>query len=256
MNNVYKKHHIEYLSSSTVNMFIYSPAKCMMKLAGYSGQVGSSAWRGSGVDVALCNRIKNPKISLEECKRIAHNLYDQEVALAKKENRAEADWKIDKEREIMNGCIDQGELSFVTKYRDKKVIDTQGKLEMMLDDIAVPYIGYYDILFEDRVVDLKSKGAQVSAPSNSDQRQVSFYAYATGREPWLAYLSKKELREFKVSNPKNHVENLRQAIFALEKILSFSDDIIECCQLVYPNFDDWMFSETDKINAHKIWRIK
>jgi len=250
-NNVFEKHNIDHLSASTINLFIAQPAMCLLKLTGYKSQVGASAWRGSSVDKTLTTALQFDDMTLEVAKSNAEKTfntyrYDEDI---------ETD-KIKKELSITEKCIDRAFEDLLPKYRGKELIGSQGKIEVMLDDVPVPFIGYYDWLFEDKVIDLKTKGQRTNKPDTSHKRQLALYERATGKKPYVIYVSPNEIKEFSIDDSKDHLENMRTASLALEKILSFSDDIQECCRVLYPDFDHWIWSEQDQLEAKKIWSIK
>ena len=120
----------------------------------------------------------------------------------------------------------------------------------------MPFIGYTDLLFSDKVIDLKTKAQNVSKPPLSDCRQLAIYEKATGRTPWVVYITHKEVRQFMIEDCDKHLDAIRSAALSLEKILSVSDDIEECCRFLYPDLDHWMWSEQDKVEASRIWRMK
>ena len=250
-NNAFSRHGIEYLSANTINTYIAQPAMALLKLWGYRSEVGASAWRGTAVDRTLtdCLSFKDmtEEIAVAKAKKIFNEQhYNEDVDPE----------KVKKELSITERCIKSAFYYLLPDYRGKDLIGSQGKIEVMLDDVPVPFIGYYDWLFADKVVDLKTKGQRTNNPDTSHKRQLALYEKATGKKPYIVYISPNEVKEFSVDDSKNHLENMRTAALALEKILSFSDDIEECCRLLYPDFDHWMWSEQDQNEAKKIWRIK
>lgn len=251
-NDAFTRHNIGHLSASTINLFISNPAMCLMKLAGYSSEAGPAAWRGIGADRAISAMIDNKNMSLESAENIA-NIEFKDCARSAKS--APDEKKLAKEETHMMKCLAVASEFFVPNCREKKLEGIQGKIEVMLGDVPIPFIGYYDLLFDDQVVDIKTKSYAMSKPTYSDCRQVSLYQLATGKEPWLAYITHKELREFRVSDAESWLKQVEKAAFALERLLSFSDDIEECCRCVFPDLDHWMFSGQDRINAEKIWRM-
>ena len=44
-------------------------------------------------------------------------------------------------------------------------------------------------------------------------------------------------------------------MFNIQKFLSVSADPQELASLLYPNFDDWRWTDDLKIEAMKIWRM-
>jgi len=250
-NNAYDLHNIEYLSASRINLFIADPAMCLLRMTGYTSYAGASAWRGNGVDKALTTAVQFPEIEI-----------DNVISMGKKEMSKNVDLtsgyteKYLKEEKVMERCISQAFEGFIQKYRKKTMIGSQGRISLMLDDVPIPFIGYYDWLFEDCVIDLKSKSQRTSKADESVRRQLSIYSKATGKPPIVAYVSPNEVNEIEIQDVEKHIDNIRTAVFSLERILSYSDDIEECCRLLYPNFDHWMWSEADITQAKKIWKIK
>mgnify|MGYP003132538091 CR=1 FL=1 len=250
-NNAFEKHHIDHLSATTINLFISQPAMCLLKLSGYRSEVGASAWRGSAVDKTLTNALSFDDMTEDIAISNAKKLFDEY------QNDSKIDpEKVKKELSITERCIKSAFWYLLPDYRGKELIGSQGKIEVMLDDVPVPFVGYYDWLFADKVVDLKTKGQRTNNPDTSHKRQLALYEKATGKKPYVVYISPNEVKEFSIDDSKNHLENMRTAALALEKILSFSDDIEECCRLLYPDFDHWIWSEQDQTQAKKIWRIK
>jgi len=49
---------------------------------------------------------------------------------------------------------------------------------------------------------------------------------------------------------------MQLAALSLERVLSYSDDIFECCQLVFPDFDNFRWSEITKAAAKDIWKME
>jgi hypothetical protein len=193
-------------------------------------------------------------MSLDSAQSIANMEFSQ--SQVKSDVRTTED-KITKERKHMKSCLDTAHKQIIPSYRERNLVESQKKIELMLDEIPVPFIGYIDLLFEDELVDLKSKSYNLSKPTLNDCRQMSIYAKATGAEPWLAYITHKEVRQFKVENLSAYLSDVIRAAQSLEKILSVSDDIEECCQFVYPDLDHWMWGDEVAVKeAKRIWRIQ
>ena len=91
----------------------------------------------------------------------------------------------------------------------------------------------------EKVRDVKT-GNAVSALTYAHARQGSIYGYALKRVPVIDYISKKGVTSFEVTDVDYHIRQIQIAARSLEIALSYSDDILECCQLVYPDLDHWM----------------
>ncbi len=87
-------------------------------------------------------------------------------------------------------------------------------------------------------------------------RQASIYALGTGREPWIDYVTTKEVRSYKVPRPDYYLRQIEIAANGLQKVLEHSDDILECCQLIYPDLDHWIWSENMKRIAKDVWNME
>ena len=104
--------------------------------------------------------------------------------------------------------------------------------------------------------DIKTVGRSVSQLTQAASRQASVYAYATNREPWIDYVTTKEVVSFRVQRPDYYLRQIEKAANGLRTVLSHSSDIIECCQLVYPDLDHWMWNDTMKRIAKDVWDME
>ena len=245
----FEKHNVKYLSPSTINLFITQPALCLLKIAGYNdGEAGPPAWRGQAIDRAMCKVAFEPETSDEALLSIANQVYFEKQTQAENPHSEE---KIAKEKASIKNYIQHG----AKFYRDlgKQPIQEQGKVEIRIDDIDVPFFGYFDLLYDDEVRDTKSVGRAVSGLTASASRQASIYAVGTGREPWIDYVTPREVRSFCVQDVPYWIKQVEIASKGLEKILSFSDNTLECCTQLYPDYDHWMWTDTMKAVANDIW---
>ena len=96
---------------------------------------------------------------------------------------------------------------------------------MNLDDIDIPFIGFFDLLYRKQVRDIKTVGKIVNKLSEAHCRQVSIYAKATNKEPWIDYISTRSVNSFKVKNINYWISQIIIASKSLERVLSYSDDI-------------------------------
>ena len=249
--NTFKKHGVEYLSASTINLWIAQPALCLLKIAGIrDGEAGPAAWRGNAIDrvaSAIASKATRKKADL---RKIASDTFN------KSKNRAldnHDPQKIEKENAMVDPMIDQ----CINFYSNLKGVfkEEQGKVNVKIGECPVPWIGYFDLLYEDKVRDVKSVGRTTNAVTSGAARQASIYALGTGREPWIDYVSKTTVNAFKVENVNQRLLEVERAAFTLERTLSFSDDIFECCRCVFPDMDSFYWGETTKLAAMDIWGI-
>ena len=252
MKDPFLHHGLGHLSASTINLFIQQPALCLMKIAGYQDSGASvPAWRGTSVDRALTKVAFEPDTSDDDLIDIAYKVFDENCTASI--DKPDED-KVDKERKALLGYVRSG----AKFYRSLKQTpeSEQGKVVVRIGDIQTPFVGYYDLLYKDQVRDIKSSGRKVSSLATTAARQASIYALGTGCEPWIDYITTKEVNSYRVDKVDYWLRQVELATHSLQKILSFSDDILECCQLVYPDLDHWMWSDTQKRIASDIWQME
>ena len=252
MTDVFAKHNIEHLSASTINSWIQQPALCLLKLGGFSdGEAGASAWRGSSVDRAVTKAAFNPDMKVDDLINLAHKVFDDSHTKSINTHDAE---KVAKERKAIVDYVKQGAQFY--RGLGEQPESEQGKVVVRIGDIQTPFVGYYDLLYKDKVRDTKTVGRQVSQLAQTASRQASIYALGTGCEPWIDYVTTKEVRAYRVERVDYWLRQVELASKSLERVLSHSDDIVECCQLVYPDLDHWMWSDTMKRIAKDIWQME
>ena len=250
--NHFEKHGLMHLSASTINLWISQPALALLKIAGIDdGEAGAAAWRGKAADIALGKVAEQSNVSDDTLTALAYAKFDSEVNSAQNHHDPE---KIERERKDIEKYIKNGAQFY--RSLDQKPESLQGKITTMLPDVPIPWIGYYDLLYSDKVRDTKTVGRMVSSMTQAHARQASLYGYHLKREPWLDYVGKNEVRAFKVENVPYHIRQCVLAAQSLERVLSVSDDIFECCLMVYPDIDDWHWGDITRAAAKDIWKME
>jgi hypothetical protein len=252
MKNAFEHHGVMNLSPSTINNWITQPALTLLKIAGITdGGAGPAAWRGQGADRAAAKAALDPTINDDNLIDLAFKVFDEYHASSIDDHPAA---KIDKERNALKSYVTNA-AEFYRGLGEKPEAE-QGKVIVRLKDIDVPWVGYYDLLYADKVRDTKTVGRMVSTVTAAHCRQAALYAHATKREPWIDYVGVKEVRAFRVQKPDAWLNQLYYAAKSLERVLSFSEDIFECCRCVYPDTDHWMWGQTTKEAAKDIWKME
>jgi hypothetical protein len=251
MKDPFEHHGVMNLSASTINLFIQQPALCLMKIAGYTSQAGASAWRGSGVDRAVAKAAFEPQTDDAVLVKIAHDVFDNNHTKSIDEQNDE---KVQKERKAIDAYVRTGAKFY--RSLNETPESEQGKVTVQIGEIKTPFVGYYDLLYKDKVRDTKTVGRKVSSLASTAARQASIYALGTGREPWIDYITTKEVNAYRVDKVDYWLRQVELATISLQKILSHSNDILECCQLVYPDLDHWMWGDTQKRIAADIWQME
>ena len=252
MKSVFEKHGIHYLSPSTINLWISQPAMCLLKIAGFSdGQAGAAAWRGTAADRAITKAAFEPKTPNDELVQQALDVFDGERQNSTNE---QDETKVEKERSNVSSFVTVGAEFY--RNLNETPIEDQGRVKVKIGDVDVPFYGYFDLLYKDKVRDIKTVGRAVNSLTQAASRQASIYALGTGREPWIDYVTPKEVMSYQVERPDYWLRQVEIATKGLEQVLSFSDDTIECCQLVYPDLDHWMWGDGMKAIAKDIWNME
>ena len=131
----------------------------------------------------------------------------------------------------------------------------QEKVEVKVEDLPVPVIGYVDFLFKDKIVDLKTTNRMPSNPTEAQKRQMALYSMAyPNNSVDLFFATPKEHKKFTLKNLSVYEKQLKKVAFSIQKFLSISDDRHELASLVFPNYDSWTWSDKLKREAKKIWR--
>lgn len=248
--NAFEKHGINHLSASRLNKWIMQPALCLLELAGVSDKAGPAAWRGTAVDKAVTKSAFERDLDIESITDYALDVYEREFEQAETPPRED---KFLSERKAIPQYINSG-VNWIRAMPEP--VSAQGKVIVNIDGISVPLVGYYDLLTEGEVRDIKTCAYAPKSVSEAHGRQLAVYWKATGRTPWVDYVTKKEVKSYEVENVEYYARQLMLTAQSLERVLSFSDDIFECCQLVYPDTDHWMWSDFTKSVAKDVWNME
>ena len=131
----------------------------------------------------------------------------------------------------------------------------QEKIEIRLDDIAVPLIGYIDWRFSNHglIVDLKTTERFPSQISNAHGRQGAVYASAHGNfgmrfayaKPAPGKTDKRQVAVYEMSGDdiRRHLSALRAIALSLGRFLAVSKDARELAGLIVPDFDSFYWAD-------------
>ena len=141
-----------------------------------------------------------------------------------------------------------------------KPTSAQGKIELTLDGVSVPYIGYYDVVWEQHgiLIDIKTSHALPSKISVNHARQIALYRAATGdnMSARIAYITPKKAHALELENARQHLDSLAKIGKAIEKFLSVSDDPQELAAMTIPDVDSFYFNDPmTRQLAFEIWGV-
>lgn len=249
-NDPFAPYGIQHLSPSTCNLFIGSAAafvldKCLKK----KGHVGAAAHRGTATEKGVVHGLETGATD-EECIKVAKDEFWRLMVFS-------SDPAAEKEEAAVPEMVKQG-LKELRPYG--KPTSAQGKIEHRFDSIAVPFIGYYDVEWQNHniLVDLKTTHALPSKISTNHARQVSLYAVARGNaiDPRVAYITPKKSATYRVENVSEHVASLERIGLAIQRFLSISKDPMELAKHVMPDVDSFYFKDPMvRQSVFEIWGV-
>ena len=242
----FERHGIEHLSASSLNLWAAEPALWIMeRLLGRKAPPGVPAARGKAVEHGVHLGLSNPRLSIEECIEGAEREFARHTALS-------ADPRREDERKKLAGWV-RGALAELRQYGTPDGF--QEKVEVRLDDVPVPIVGYIDWRFSDHglIVDLKTTERFPSQIGDAHGRQGAVYASAHGNfgmrfayaKPAPGKTDKRQVTVYEMSGDdvRRHLAALRAVALSLSRFLSMSNDAPELAGLIAPDFDSFYWSE-------------
>ena len=245
-NNPFKAHGINYLSPSSINTYINDTslwvARYLFKIKSSSG---ASAVRGIATEFVLADKYEKGVFD--------YNLLDVKfMSLCAESGIDLGDIKTAKEKKLLKDfgtIIDEN-----FDYKDLEAY--QEKVEVQIEDMPVPIMGYIDFRFKGKIVDLKTSTRMPTRPTEAQKRQMALYSMAyPDSSVDLFFATPKEHKTFTLKNLTLYKKQLRKVALSIQKFLSISDDKHELASLMYPNLDSWLWSGM-KEEANKIWSVK
>lgn len=237
--NSFEKHGIAHLSASQINTWINAPSFWLMeKLLGYKGQMGCAAHRGTATEAGVSLGLFDPLMPLEDCVAAAMSSYDRLTAFSGDERRQ-------KERDGIPGMVAQG-LQLRSHGLPIRPNDHQHKVEVRLEGVAIPIIGYLDWLYAEEVLDLKTTFRVPSAMSEPHTRQASIYKHAhMDKRVRFAYCSDKKMEKHTLTRDGYDaaIREITRAAMKLERFLGLSDDPQELAAIIPHSSETFYFSD-------------
>jgi hypothetical protein len=240
MSNGFSRHGIEHLSASSLTLWAAEPAVwAMERLLGHRSPPSALMARGKAVEDGVHAGLLDPARSVDECAAHAVAAFNREMALIPDDRR-------DGERALIPGYVEHG-LCELRQYGIPSAY--QDRVELRLNDVPVPVIGFIDWRFDDHglIVDLKTSERLPSAISLSHARQGAIYGRAHGNYGMrFAYVKptagKKDGRavvvyELERAEIDRQLAALRQIALRLERFLSLPTDPRELCGLIVPDYE-------------------
>lgn len=236
--SAFDRFNIKHLSASSLNTWRAEPALwCLRYLHGVRDESGASALRGNAVEagVVAFMHYRDPQAALDA----AQQSFEANAL-------GEATPELEEERAAIPDYLKQALHAF--HQFGAPLIGTQVKVELWLDDVSVPVIGYADFVFEDEAVhDLKTTSRIPSEPRPDHARQASIYRKARNAPvSGLVYVSAKRWQPYSVADTDHHIAALRRDAMNLERFLSRCESPLDALSSLPINVDGFMWSDAAK----------
>lgn len=239
--NGFELHGIDHVSASQGNLYAAAPAVWLLeKLLGFRAPGSAAMHRGTAAEHGVEHGLFDPAAAVAHCVDAALKEFDRLTALSGDPNRA-------KEREAIPGLVETA-LGELRQYGvpDKPEGGRQHRIEIRLDDVPVPVIGYLDFVFGAHgiVIDLKTQLRLASAIPTNHARQFAVYEAAMGNyEVRGCYTTPKKLAVYRLENGREHLAALRQIFLRMERFLRLSRDPLELAALIVPDTESFYLNE-------------
>lgn len=238
--NPFERHNISHLSASQINCWLAAPSLWVLeKLLKHRGGMGCAAHRGTATEAGVSAGLFDPTLSVEDCVAVALPVYDKLTAL-------NGDSKREAERALIPGMVAQG---LALRSHGAPIRPNNGdqhRIEIRLEGVSVPIVGFLDWEFADEVIDLKSTSRVPSAMSEPHLRQASIYKTSRmGKRVRFAYVSDKKIEKHTLTR-EQYDASIRQIVGAaqrLERFLGLSNDAAELAALIPHSTDTFFWSD-------------
>lgn len=250
--NGFALHGIDHLSASSLNQWVGEPAAfAIERLLGYRSSASPAMARGKAAEDGIHAGLLDFALSVEDCTTKALATYDTEMRLV-------TDDKRESERANIAGYVEHG-LAELRQYGIPTAY--QQRVEIQLEDVAVPIIGFIDWRYDQHgmVVDLKTSARLPSAISLAHSRQGAIYARAHDNyamrfayvKPQAGKADKRAVTvlELERAEVDRQLIALRQIAMRLERFLRLSADARELCGLLCPDYTKFYWN-SPVLRAH------
>jgi hypothetical protein len=247
-NNPFDQFDIEHLSASSINLFIQDiPLFIVRYLAKHKSPTNPAMLRGTVIDHAIGNKTSVAEaqkefMALMNYEKKQGNVFDQE--------------KADTEYNNIEKYLEVG-IPFYKKLGEP--VSYQKKVELQYEYLPIPIIGYVDMEYSDCIRDIKTTAKRPSALLPPVQRQIALYGSALEKHAYADYLyvtkTKAEVITFEVDDINMRLNEVYRVASAMMNLLQ-NNDINSLVDQFYPDFSNWMWSDSDRAVAKELWRIK
>jgi PD-(D/E)XK nuclease superfamily len=239
----FERHGIGHLSPSSLALYRAAPALWVLRyLFGVHDDVTAYAWRGKAIETAVEAVIDGA--SDEQAVAVAMQAFEKDAG-------GEIAPEIDRERHAIPNMVQQA----APIFRQLGIpVARQRRIEVWIDGIEIPVLGFADFLFDGVVIELKTTYAIPSSPRFDHCVQVVTYADALTALPALLYISPKR-RAVHGANSIDAIaarRTLRLTAFAIRAMLAAAETKEAAAAFFVPG-NDYRWSDATRSAAAGVW---
>lgn len=266
--NPFEKHGIAHLSASSLNSARSNqPYWLISYMGGIKDPANIAMHAGQAVEEAVAQGLFHPDLPIEQCIDTALKSYRQKTALGgydpeDRESKLEeiTGRPADGRKKAFDGFV-RNALTALRPYgtpTPPEGGDRQHKIEIFLEGIPVPIIGYKDFAFETHGldVDLKTTARMPEDMSQEHQLQAAIYWKASGnRSQRFCYATKSDHKvlELSAEAADEAIKTATGLAHCLMRFLAKSDDWRELAGLLTPDYSNFRWGPLTKAAAKDIY---
>lgn len=266
--NVFQRHNIDHLSASSLNAARSSLAYWLVHYrAGVKEPSNLSMIAGQTSEDAVSMALFDPTIPVEKCVELAKSEYLRKTAIGNfdpEDRQSKLEDIIGRAAEGRKKAFDGFVKNAITALRPygTPTVPEQGskqhRIEIMLEGIPVPVIGFKDFVFDNHGldVDLKTTGRMPEDMSQEHQLQAAIYRKASGnRSQRFCYATKSDCKVLELTAEAGEVQIAAATSIAhtLMRFLSISGDWRELAALTIPDYSNFRWGQRTREFGRQIF---
>jgi hypothetical protein len=239
-------------SASSINKLMAQPASWVLSyIYNCYGSQNPAMVRGLATEIGFNAYVKTEFGDMESAVMEATRFFNKETALQAMDQMSR-----DKERASLEGFITQA-VEALAPYG--KPVSMQNKLEMTMEGVIDPFVGYDDYVFEKNItIDLKTSHRVPSQISDPHKRQMALYQMMKPEHKILiCYVSPKKyaIYEMTMEEVKEICEQIKCAAQSAEKLLDIYDDPKDLYKLFSPDYSSSFYwnDPITRAEAKRVW---
>lgn len=254
MNCPFAHHGIRRLSPTRLNKARHSLALFLVEdVLGHRASPGAAMMTGLAAETGVTLGLADPRMAVDACAEQA--VADLEGRLA--DTDIPADERARRCRDLRGDGRRPGMVAAALAALRPlgRPDDVQGRVELRLDGIAIPVVGYRDFLFADRDVELKTTSRLAAGLTPAQRLQAALYARGSGRPQAVCVATPRQARLAPVT-PAEVDQGIAEATaiaHTLRRFLALSADPAELAGLVIPDYESYRWAPATTAAARNLF---